>query len=145
MIRLDRFQELLSTALAILGDNAGRVELSDGRRRVRVGRLLGQVETDTAAPVSHESVDLSAGDAVEALLVRVPGVGAVSFRDNRTGRPLVEVGQRIRAGQTLAFITAMDVTTKVTAPRDGVVEEVFVEDGDGVEYNAPLLKLIPIS
>ncbi|OGH61706.1 MAG: hypothetical protein A3I06_16985 [Candidatus Lindowbacteria bacterium RIFCSPLOWO2_02_FULL_62_12] len=67
----------------------------------------------------------------------------ISLRDNRTDRPLVELGQTVTQGQTLAFISSMEITTKVTAPAAGVVEEVLVDDGDGVEFNAPLLKIIP--
>lgn len=142
MIRIEEFRDLLDAALNILGNGAGRVEMVAGNRRVRVGRLLGQAESEPAVGLSEARTRRMRVES-ESIMVRAPSVGVVSFRDNRTGRPFVEVGQRIMAGQTLAFISAMDITTKVTAPQEGVVEEVFVEDGDGVEYNAPLLKLLP--
>ena len=141
MIRISEFQKLLDTALGILGGGAGRVEVVSGGRRVRVGRLMSVPGEDL--PRGPAGVELSAAPASVGIVVRAPAVGVVSFTDNRTGRPLMEMGRQIAGGQTLAFITALEITTKVVAPRAGVVEEVFVEDGDGVEFNAPLLKLLP--
>lgn len=142
--RLADVRDLLDTALLILGPAAGRVEIVDGSRRVRVGRLAGLAD-EAALPLAPGAVaHLGPAAAVpEGVVVRAPAIGVVSFLDNRTGRPFVSPGQQMARGQTIAFISALDVTTKVIAPSDGVVEEVFVEDGDGVEYNAPLLKLFP--
>ncbi len=142
MIRLPEFKGLLDAALSILGSGAGRVELVDGGRRVRVGRLTGP-PGDVSMGGVPAGEEIRVIRAPEGVMVRSPAVGVISFRDNRTDRPLVEVGQAIARGQTLAFISALEITTKVTAPVSGIVEEVLVEDGDGVEYNAPLLKLLP--
>lgn len=132
---------MLDAALSILGSGAGRVELVDGNRRVRVGRLTGPVEEGSQSGAPDADVIQSAPP--EGVMVRAPAVGVISFRDTRTDKPLVEIGQQIARGQTIAFITSMEITAKVTSPVPGVVEEVLVEDGDGVEYNAPLLKLLP--
>lgn len=143
-MRLSDYRNLLDTALDLLGDGPGRVSVSDGERRVRIGRA--SMET-TASLVHAEAPVVKAGEvgaaAPEGVMVRAPAIGVVSFRDQRTDKPFVTVGQTLAQGQTVAFITSMEVTTKVIAPRAGVVEEVFVEDGDGVEYNAPLLKMLP--
>ncbi len=139
MIRIAQVRDLLDAALGILGAGAGRVELVSGRRRVRVGRLMGVSEPGMDPP---EKRVVPPGGPV-SVMVRTPALGVVSFQDNRTGRPLVEVGQQIRRGQTVAFISALDITTKAVSPADGVVEEVFVEDGDGVEFDAPLLRILP--
>ena len=140
MIRISEFRDLLDAALSILGAGAGRVEVVSGGRRVRVGRLMRVPGEDL--PRAAEGANLVPAPQAGGIVVRAPAVGVVSFMDNRTGRPLVEMGQQIAGGQTLAFITSLEITTKVVAPRAGIVEAVFVEDGDGVEYNAPLLKLL---
>lgn len=142
MPKISDVRDLLDAALEILGDRAGRVEIVDGKRRVRVGRLAGLAAIE---PADMPMPAIQPVAVPEALTVLAPAIGVVSFRDNRTGRSFVEPGQRISRGQTVAFISALDVTTKVTAPSDGIVEEVFVEDGDGVEFNAPILKLLPPS
>lgn len=142
MIRISEFKDLLDAALSILGSGAGRVELVDGDCRVRVGRLTGP-PVDVSMGGAPAVEDIRVVRAPEGVMVQSPAVGVISFRDNRTDRPLVQVGQPIARGQTLAFISALEITTKVVAPVAGIVEEVLVEDGDGVEYNAPLLKLLP--
>lgn len=148
MIRLADFRDLLDRALALLGDGTGQVEVADGDRRVCIGRPAKRMVSD--GPVAS-AVGVLAGETIrvvpveETMTVRSPAVGVVNFIDNRTGRALVSVGQKVVQGQTLAFITALDITTKVISPVEGVVEEVIVEDGDGVEYHAPLLKVLPVA
>ena len=145
-MRLSDFRYMLCSALNLLGDGPGRVEISDGSRRVRVGRSSAdRDEPQAGEPVNPlRTAGPSAALAVPAgVIVRAPAVGIVSFRDQRTDKPFAVIGQTVTQGETLAFITSMEITTKVVSPRAGVVEEVFVEDGDGVEYNAPLLKILP--
>ncbi|OGH55709.1 MAG: hypothetical protein A3G34_01410 [Candidatus Lindowbacteria bacterium RIFCSPLOWO2_12_FULL_62_27] len=138
-MKLSDVRDLLDTALDILGDSAGRVELADGRRRVRIGRVSASGAPSADAVSGPEGMRAPP----EGITIRAPAIGVISLRDNRTDRPLVELGQTVTQGQTLAFISSMEITTKVTAPAAGVVEEVLVDDGDGVEFNAPLLKIIP--
>lgn len=53
------------------------------------------------------------------------------------------VGKVIVAGELIAEIRVMDVKYQVTAPVAGRVEEIFVEDGLGVEYGQPLVRIEP--
>lgn len=50
----------------------------------------------------------------------------------------VEVGDTIKAGDTLCIVEAMKIMHEVKADTDGVVAEILVEEGDMVEYDAPL-------
>jgi propionyl-CoA carboxylase alpha chain len=51
----------------------------------------------------------------------------------------VQVGQSVRAGETLLVLEAMKMEHPMRAPQDGVVVEVRVAAGDQVENGALLL------
>ncbi|MBL4889886.1 MAG: hypothetical protein JKX97_07700 [Candidatus Lindowbacteria bacterium] len=51
----------------------------------------------------------------------------------------ISVGDEVSQGQQLGDVRMMNVLYPVLSPADGVVEEIFVEDGVGVEYAQPLM------
>ena len=60
---------------------------------------------------------------------RAPGPNAAAF---------VEVGQQVKAGDTLCIIEAMKLMNEIEAEKSGVVKEILVENGTPVEYGEPL-------
>lgn len=57
--------------------------------------------------------------------------------------PDVSVGSVVKKGQVIATVESLKVPTEVRAPQNGTLHEVFVEDGQGVEYGQALLSLLP--
>jgi acetyl-CoA carboxylase biotin carboxyl carrier protein len=61
---------------------------------------------------------------------RAPSPGAKAF---------VEVGDSVKAGQTVCIIEAMKLLNEIEADKDGVVKAILAENGQPVEYGEPLL------
>lgn len=57
--------------------------------------------------------------------------------------PFVEVGDRIRADQTVCIIEAMKLMNEIEAEVSGEVIEILVENGKPVEYGQPLMRIHP--
>ncbi|MFI6983764.1 acetyl-CoA carboxylase biotin carboxyl carrier protein [Embleya sp. NPDC050154] len=76
-------------------------------------------------------------------LVRAPLVGTLYRAPEPGAAAFVEVGDVVRAGQQVAIIEAMKLMNPIEADRDGRVTAVLVENGQGVEYDQPLLELEP--
>lgn len=57
--------------------------------------------------------------------------------------PFVEVGERVRVGQTVCIIEAMKLMNEIEAEVAGEVVEVLVQNGEPVEYNQPLMRVLP--
>jgi acetyl-CoA carboxylase biotin carboxyl carrier protein len=55
----------------------------------------------------------------------------------------VEVGDRIRTGQTVCIIEAMKLMNEIEAEVSGTVIEVLVQNGEPVEYGQPLMRINP--
>ncbi|HRD74447.1 MAG TPA: acetyl-CoA carboxylase biotin carboxyl carrier protein [Hyphomicrobiaceae bacterium] len=71
--------------------------------------------------------------------VKSPMVGTAYRAPEPGASPFVDVGTRVNQGQTLLIIEAMKTMNHIPAPRSGTVREVFIENGQPVEYGEALL------
>jgi len=97
-----------------------------------------RVETVTANPVVESD---AADELAEAVYVRSPIVGTFYVSPNPNSEAFVQVGDSVRPGQTLCIVEAMKLMNEIQADHSGVIAEVLVENGQGVEYDQPLFRL----
>ncbi len=57
--------------------------------------------------------------------------------------PLVQVGTRVKPGDVVGTVEALRVLNEVTVEVAGIVKEVYVADGEAVEYQEPLMAIEP--
>jgi acetyl-CoA carboxylase biotin carboxyl carrier protein len=50
----------------------------------------------------------------------------------------VKVGDRVKVGQTLCIIEAMKLLNEIESEFDGVVQQILVDNAQGVEFDQPL-------
>lgn len=63
------------------------------------------------------------------------------FYMKKDGTPIIEVGQKIKVGQEIGYITTIGVNTTICSNFAGVIEEIYIENGNPVDYGRPLLKI----
>jgi acetyl-CoA carboxylase biotin carboxyl carrier protein len=71
-------------------------------------------------------------------LLKSPFVGTFYRSSSPGSDAFVEVGTRVKKGQTLCIIEAMKLMNEIEADRDGVVREILVENGQPVEFDQAL-------
>ncbi|WP_341525174.1 acetyl-CoA carboxylase biotin carboxyl carrier protein [Nostoc sp. UHCC 0302] len=83
--------------------------------------------------------------AIDQRLVEVPSPMVGTFyRAPAPGEaPFVEVGDRVRKGQTVCIIEAMKLMNEIEAEISGQVMEILLQNGDPVEYGQPLMRINP--
>lgn len=59
----------------------------------------------------------------------------------KDGTQKIQVGQEIKEGQELGEVVAVGVSLPVVSKFSGVIEEIYVENGDPVDYGRPLIKV----
>src|SRR5262249_36922345 len=115
--------------------------------RVRVARqtqlVSAPVPARFAAPAAAEA-ELSAERAPSDLskhpgVVTSPMVGTAYRAPEPGARPFVDVGSRVRAGETVLTVEAMKTMNQIPAPRAGTVVQILFEDGQPVEFGEPLM------
>ena len=57
------------------------------------------------------------------------------------GKKFVEVGDKIKKGQTIMIVEAMKTMNRVPSTQDGIVKKILVKDGEAVEYGQALISL----
>ena len=135
--------------LARLLDETGLTEIEFERNgeRIRVARQIAQVAI-AAAPARGATGALDSAaiaDSAAADLTKHPGavtspmVGTAYLGPEPGARPFVEVGSRVRAGETLLIVEAMKTMNHIPAPRAGIVTQIVVGDGQPVEFGEPLM------
>jgi len=145
--------KLVQQLAELLTDNElTEIEVADGERRIKVARepapIIGAAPTAAAtaaapaltAPPMHAKEDL--GEAEEEIAgnsVKSPMVGTAYLSSQPDSPPFVEVGDTVKAGDTLLIVEAMKVMNPITAPAGGVVKKLLVADGQPVEFDQPLV------
>jgi acetyl-CoA carboxylase biotin carboxyl carrier protein len=133
--------------LARLLEETGLTEIEFERdgQRVRVARqalMTGVASTLPATPIEAavHSIDAASVDpAKHPGVVTSPMVGTAYLAPEPGARPFVEVGGRVRAGDTLLIVEAMKTMNQIPTPRAGIVIQILIEDGQPVEFGEPLM------
>ena len=72
-------------------------------------------------------------------VVKSPMVGTAYGAPEPGAKPFIDVGQQVKAGDTLLIIEAMKTMNQIPAPRGGTVIQILFEDGQPVEFGEPLV------
>lgn len=76
-------------------------------------------------------------------LVLSPTVGVFYSAPSPDSQPYVEVGSKVKKGDTLCIIEAMKLMNEIPSEVDGTIVEICVGNGQVVEYNQPLFRIAP--
>lgn len=77
----------------------------------------------------------------EGMIVKSPLVGTFYAAPAEDSDPFVSVGDQVKKGQTLAIVEAMKLMNEIESDFDGKVAEIYVENGQAVEYGQPLFRI----
>ncbi len=139
----------LVRSLALILEETGLSEIEIDQRgtRVRVSRggiamhapVMHAMPAPAAAPAVTEAKTARTPDAEHAGTVKSPMVGTAYLAPTPGAAQFVEIGQEVKAGQTLLIIEAMKTMNQIHAPSAGRVIKFFIDNGDPVEFGAPLV------
>ncbi len=132
-----------------------RLEISEDGVSVRLERqapagalltaeLLGNESAQkSAAPFTRAGVDGSeTGTQTLGTLVASPTVGVFYTAPSPESEPFVKVGDKVKKGDVLCIIEAMKLMNEIPAELDGTVAEICASNGQVVEYNQPLFRIV---
>jgi acetyl-CoA carboxylase biotin carboxyl carrier protein len=141
--------KLVRELAELLGETGlSEIEVEDGDRKIRVARQLmaAPVHAVAAAPAAAPALPLPAAVAPTAAApaddpnaVKSPMVGTVYLSAEPGAAPFVNVGQSVKAGDTLVIIEAMKVMNPITAASGGTVTAILVDNAQPVEFDQPLV------
>ena len=124
------------------------IEIEHEGQRVRVARNVTRAAPAAGgtAPVPVTPTPRPAAPAAAPLdpskhpgVVISPMVGTAYAGAEPGAKPFVEVGSKVKAGDTLLIVEAMKTMNQIPAPRAGTVSQILFEDGQPVEFGEPLV------
>ena len=116
--------------------NLSEIEYGEGTTKVKVSRSL---NTSSVLPSEIKKKQTIIGS--DGTNVTSPIVGTAYLASEPGGKKFVEVGQRVKKGQTIMIVEAMKTMNHVPSTQDGVVSKILVKDGEPVEFGQPLISL----
>lgn len=140
-------RDLIHELTALL-DETGltEIEIEQDGKRVRVARAAAistvpstavrvEVPPQPGAEAAVKPIDPSKHPGV----VISPMVGTAYAAPEPGGKPFIDIGGKVKAGDTLLIVEAMKTMNQIPAPRAGTVIQVLFEDGQPVEFGEPLV------
>lgn len=121
------------------------IEIETDNIKLRVARQAAQVVSVASPPVAAAPAAASIAAAPPAEAAAHPGavpspmVGTVYLATEPGAAPFISVGAPVTQGQTILIVEAMKTMNQIPAPRSGTIKQIFVEDGQPVEFGEPLV------
>ena len=113
------------------------IEYQDGDRKIKVGRnLTSNINTTAHKPGLTQTKKDESGVKIIS-----PIIGTAYLAPEPGGKKFVEVGQKIKKGQTVMIVEAMKTMNHVPSSSDGIVKKILVADGQPVEFGQTLIIL----
>ena len=92
-------------------------------------KSLKGIEIKDNEPSIEEEIEIS------GTIIKSPIVGTAYLAPEPGGKKFVEVGKKIKKGDTIMIVEAMKTMNHVPSSSDGIVKEICVEDGQPVEFD----------
>jgi acetyl-CoA carboxylase biotin carboxyl carrier protein len=138
--------------LAMLLDETNLTEIEIERAGLRL-RVARNISIAAAAPVSYQPAPAAASAQAPAPAaapapadvskhpgaVPSPMVGTAYRASEPGAKPFIDVGSKVKVGDTLIIIEAMKTMNQIPSTRAGTVTQILVEDGQPVEFGEPLV------
>ena len=118
------------------------LEYLEGQTKIKVSRAsknIDQIKTSTV--VSQNKAVLKSSDDSEGTRIKSPIIGTAYLAPEPGAKKFVEVGDRIKKGQTVMIVEAMKTMNHVPSTADGEVKKILIEDGQPVEFGQTLVLL----
>jgi acetyl-CoA carboxylase biotin carboxyl carrier protein len=115
------------------------LEYQDGDKKIRISKgTKGVVEKSTSV-ISNNKAVLTSDE--EGVRVKSPIIGTAYLSPEPGAKKFVEVGDKIKKGQTIMIVEAMKTMNHVPSTNDGIVKKILVNDGQAVEFGQSLVLL----
>ena len=98
-------------------------------------KSLKGIEIDTRDEAIEEEIEVS------GTIIKSPIVGTAYLAPEPGGKKFIEIGKKIKKGDTIMIVEAMKTMNHVPSSSDGIIKEISVEDGQPVEFGQKLVIL----
>ena len=125
--------------------NLTEIEITEKDTKIKVSKnnvsISNQPVTTSASPtIKNENTD-SSSNINSGTEITSPIIGTAYHAPEPGAKKFVEVGKKIKKGDTIMIVEAMKTMNHVPSTADGIVKEICVEDGHPVEFGQTIIVL----
>lgn len=97
---------------------------------------------EAPAPASAAAEQPAAAPMSNGHDVASPMVGTFYRSSSPGNAPFIEIGSHVNAGDVICIVEAMKMMNQIECDKSGVIEAILVEDGEPVEFDQPLVRIV---
>ena len=120
-------------------NNLSELEYSEKDIKIKVAR--NSFKENDKIEISTNKAELKEDKITTGIEIKSPIIGTAYLAPEPGGKKFVEIGKKIKKGDTVMIVEAMKTMNHVPSTKDGIVKKVVVEDGQPVEYGQTLVIL----
>ena len=125
--------------------NLTEIEITEKDTKIKVSKnnvSISNQPATTLANISTKNENVSAKPNVKSgTEITSPIIGTAYHSPEPGAKKFVEIGKKIKKGDTIMIVEAMKTMNHVPSTADGVVKEICVEDGHPVEFGQTIIIL----
>ena len=121
--------------------NLTEIEYTEKDVKVKVSKSRISKNIETIEPSNEKKVISKETLIDNSKKITSPIIGTAYLAPEPGGKKFIEIGQKIKKGDTIMIVEAMKTMNHVPSPQDGVVKEIIVEDGQPVEFGQTIATL----
>ena len=114
--------------------NLTEIEYTEKDIKVKVSKSKVSKSIETLPSVNEKKIIKEEVSIDNSKKITSPIIGTAYLAPEPGGKKFIEIGQKIKKGDTVMIVEAMKTMNHVPSPLDGVVKEISVEDGQPVEF-----------
>jgi acetyl-CoA carboxylase biotin carboxyl carrier protein len=119
--------------------NLTELEYGQSDTKIKVSKKKSDIPTTNE--IAQLTTERKKTDIFKGVKITSPIVGTAYLAPQTDGKKFIEVGKKIKKGDTVMIVEAMKTMNHVPSPIDGIVKEICVEDGQPVEFAQVLVLL----
>ena len=121
--------------------NLTEIEYTEKDVKVKVSKSLSNKNLETSDHTFTKEVKTKKVLVDNSKKITSPIIGTAYLAPEPGGKKFIEVGQKIKKGDTVMIVEAMKTMNHVPSPIDGTVKEICVDDGQPVEFGQTIATL----
>ena len=114
--------------------NLTEIEYTEKDVKVKVSKSRISENIKTEVPSIEKKTIKNEVPIDNSKKITSPIIGTAYLAPEPGGKKFIEIGQKIKKGDTIMIVEAMKTMNHIPSPLDGVVKEITVEDGQPVEF-----------
>ena len=124
--------------------NLTELEYTEKDTKIKVSKNNISINNQTNQTLSKElssNKNLESQNNISGIEVTSPIIGTAYHAPEPGAKKFVEVGKKIKKGDTVMIVEAMKTMNHVPSNSDGIVKKILVADGQPVEFGQTLIIL----